>query len=57
MLWKLLTDKNAGESNNRESHSDNDIEGSDKFKERELKESSSPFPAVVYNVDGPNISQ
>ena len=36
--------------------SDDDIEGKDKFKERELKESSSPFLSVMYNVDGPNIS-
>ena len=44
VLWKFLTDKNAGESNNRDqSGSDDDIEGNDKFKERELKESSSHF--------------
>ena len=36
--------------------SDDDIEGNDKFKEKELKESSSHFPTVMYNVDGPNIS-
>ena len=36
--------------------SDDDIEGNDKFKERELKESSSHFPTVMYNVDGSNIS-
>ena len=57
VLWKLLTDKNARESNNRDqTDSDDDIEGNDKFKERELKESSSHFPTVMYNVDGPNIS-
>ena len=56
VLWKLLTAKNAQESNNRDqADSDDDIEGNDKFKERELKESSH-FPTVVYNVDGPNIS-
>ena len=32
------------------------IEGNDKFKERELKESSSHFSTVMYNGDGPNIS-
>ena len=32
------------------------IEGNDKFKERELKESSSHFLTVMYNGDGPNIS-
>ena len=36
--------------------SDDDIEGNDKFKERELKESSYYFPTVMYNVDEPNIS-
>ena len=51
------SDKNAGESNNRDqTDSDDDIEGNDKFEERELKESSSPFQTVVYNVDGSNIS-
>ena len=56
VLWKLLTAKNAQESNNRDqTDSDNDIEGNDKFKERKLKESSH-FPTVMYNVDGPNIS-
>ena len=57
VIWKLLTDKNARESNNRDQTDiDDDIEGNDKFKERELKDSSSPFPIVIYNVDGPNIS-
>ena len=57
IFWKLLTDENAQESNNtNQMDSDNDIEGNDKFKERELKESSSHFPTVMYNVDGPNIS-
>ena len=36
--------------------SDNDMEGNNKFKEREVKDSSSPYPTVMYNVDGPNIS-
>ena len=36
--------------------SDDDIEGNDKFKERELKESSYYFPTVMYDVDEPNIS-
>ena len=31
--------------------SDDDIEGNDKVKERELKESFSPFPTVMYHVD------
>ena len=48
VLWKLLTDKNASEFNNSDqTDSDDDIEGSDKFKETELKESSSPFLTVM----------
>ena len=51
------TDKNARESNNSDqTDSDDDIEGNDEFKERELTEPSPPFPTVMYNVDGPNIS-
>ena len=35
VLWKLLTDKNARESNNRDqTDSDDDIESNDKFKEK-----------------------
>ena len=57
VLWKLLTDKKAQESNNIDQvDSDVDIEANDKFKERELKESSSHFPTVMYNVDRPDIS-
>ena len=57
LLWKLLTDQNVSESNNSDqTDSDDDIEGNDKFKERELKESSSPFPTAMYIVDGSNIS-
>ena len=57
MLWRFLTDKNARESNNSDQTvSDHDIDGNYKFEERELKESSSTFPPVMYNVDGPNIS-
>ena len=38
-------------SNNRDQvDSDDDVEGNDKFKERELNESSSPFPTVMYSV-------
>ena len=57
VIWRLLTDKTARESNNRDqADSDDDIEGNYKFKERELKESFAHFPTVMYNVDGPNIS-
>ena len=45
------------ESNSRDqTDSDDDIEGNDKFKERELNKSSSTFPTVMYNVDGADIS-
>ena len=60
VLWKLLTDKNTdknvrGSNNSCQTDSD-DIEGNDKFKEREWNESSPPFPTCIYNNDGPNIS-
>ena len=60
VLCKLLTDKNtvkdAREANESdETYRDDDIEGNDKFKERELNESSPPFPTVMCNVDGLNI--
>ena len=57
MLWKILTDKNAKESNNIDhTDSQDDLEGNDKFNKRELKESSSPFQIVTNNTDGPNLS-
>ena len=34
---------------------DDDIGGNDELEERELKKSSSPFPPVMRNFDGPNI--
>ena len=44
VLWKLLSDKNARQSNNSDqTDSDDGMEGIDKFKERELKESPSLF--------------
>ena len=60
MLWKLLTDKNTdknarGSNSNDQTDSDDDMKGNDKFKEREMKEPSPPFPTVMYNIDGPNI--
>ena len=57
MLWRLLTDKNAREFNDSDqTDSNDDIDGNDKFKERKPKESSSPFPTAIYNIDGPIIS-
>ena len=50
-LWKLLSDKNndsnARESNRSDQTDSHDINGNNKFKERELKESSSPFPITM----------
>ena len=39
MLWKLLTDQNAWESNDRDQtdDDDDDIQGNDKFKEVNLR--------------------
>ena len=55
MLWGLLT-HNAKESNNSDqTDSDDYIDGNDKFKEREFKEFSSPFPAVMYDINVPSI--
>ena len=42
-------------NNVNQTDSDGNIEGNDKFKERELKKSSSPFPTMKYNVYEPNI--
>ena len=36
--------------------SDGDVEGNDKFKERERKDSSSHFPTVMHNFYGQNLS-
>ena len=35
---------------------DYDIEGNEKFIEREMNKSSPPVPTVMFNIDGPNIS-
>ena len=56
-LWKLLTDENvAQEKNDDETDSDDNIEGNDHIKEKEMKMSSVPHPTVMHNIDGPNIS-
>ena len=57
MLWKLLAHKNASDSySSGQIDSDDDIKGNDKFNERELKNSSSPFPTVMHHDNGQNIS-
>ena len=52
--WEDLSEQSV--NNNDEIDSDDDIDGNDKVKKRELKESSFPFPTIIYNIDGPNIS-
>ena len=52
MLWNLLIDKNAKKSNSSDqTDSHDDIEGNDRFEEREWKESFSPFPTVMCDAD------
>ena len=56
-FWKLLTNDNGKEFNiGDQTDSDDHIEGINKLKEREMKMSSMPFPTVMHNIDGPNIS-
>ena len=43
-------------NNSDQTDSDDNRDGNEKFKNRELKESSRPFLAMMYNVDGSNIS-
>ena len=52
-----MTNKFAKEfSSKYRTHSnDNDIKENDKFKEKELKEPSSDFPTVMYNVYETNV--
>ena len=54
-LWKLLTDENA-KPQNVETDSDDEIEGNDHAHEKEKRMSSVPYPTVLHNIDGPNIS-
>ena len=52
-----MTNDNSKEfSIDHQTDSDDDIEGINKLKEREMKMSSLPFPTVMHNIDGPNIS-
>ena len=51
-----MTNGNGKEfSIDHQTDSDDDIEGINKLKEREMKMSSLPFPTVMHNIDGPNI--
>ena len=56
-LWRLLTDENTTSSkNDDQTDSDDNIEGNNHLKEKERKMSSVPYPTVMHNIDGPNIS-
>ena len=55
-FWKLLTDRNAKFQNDDETDSDDEIDGNDHVHENEKKKSSIPYPTVLHNIDGPNIS-
>ena len=57
-LWNLLTDENANECNENDDQtdSDEDIDGNDHVKEKDAKMSAVPYPTVLHNIDGPNIS-
>ena len=54
---KLLTN-DSGKEFNIDDHTDgvDDIEGNNILKEREMKMSFLPFPTVMHNIDGPDIS-
>ena len=56
-LWNLLTDENAtSNENDDQTDSDEDIDGNDHVKEKQSKMSAVPYPTVLHNIDGPNIS-
>ena len=49
--------ENARSKNDDEqTDSDEDIDGNDHVKEKEVRMSSVPYPTVLHNIDGPNIS-
>ncbi|XP_066930953.1 uncharacterized protein [Clytia hemisphaerica] len=54
-LWSLLTDKNAQPPED-ESDSDDNIEGNDHNLERQMKNSNSSQPTLLYDIDGATIS-
>ena len=56
-LWNLLTNKNAiTEKDNIQTDSDENIDGNDHIMEKRNKMSAVPYPTVMHNLDGPNIS-
>ena len=57
-LWKLLTDENTSTENDEVTDSDdnNNIKDNNHIKEKEIRMSSVPYPTVMHNIDGPNIS-
>ena len=56
-FWKLLTDDNGKKINiDYQTDSDDDVEVNNKLKERKTETPSLPFPTVMHNIDGPNVS-
>ena len=55
-LWSILTDENAKPDEKDKLDSDDEIEGNDHAYEKEKKKTCVPFPTVLHNIDGPNVS-
>ena len=56
LLWCTLTNENACFEENLETNSDEEIKGNSAVHEKEFYKSSVPFPTVLQNIDGPDIS-
>ena len=55
-LLSALANENSCLDENVETDSDEEIEGNNAAHEKELHESSVPFPTVLQNIDGPELS-
>ena len=56
-FWKLMVNDNGkGFNDDDQTDSDDDIEGNNKPKEKQMKMSSLPFPTVMHNINRPNLS-
>ena len=55
-LWSALTNENACLDENFEIDNDEEIEGNNAAHEKEFHKSSVPFPSVLQNIDGPELS-
>ena len=56
LLWSALTNENACLDENLETDSDEEIEGNNAAHEKEFHKSSVPFPTVLQNIYGPELS-